>query len=207
MESNYHIPDAFRFSLNSFIRSIKEIPQILTMELQGENDYRQAIKPQLDQLNANAFFGKLSKHRNFLVHRGMLDILSKGQVGTTEGRGVKIAIGFNIGPHESSDEAYDRYLAACKSDKTFRNLTGPDCDSSPCIWREWRIQDFPDTELLELAISAWRLIGETISTIVVSLGGENLDLTFSCRHDPEAVKMKMFSQRDFFRTVDGIEVS
>jgi hypothetical protein len=157
-------------------------------------------------LAANELFKKLSKQRDFIVHRGMLEVLSKGQVGTTEGRGAKIAFGFNIAPHESSDDAYERYKNACRSDKVFRCIAGPDCDSRPCIWREWRIQEFPDTELLELAISTWRLIGNVISKIIVLQGGEELDLTFSCRHDPEKVKMKVFSQKDFFLSVDGLQL-
>jgi hypothetical protein len=29
MESNYHEPDGFRYSVNSFIRAVKEVPQML----------------------------------------------------------------------------------------------------------------------------------------------------------------------------------
>jgi hypothetical protein len=206
MEANYHVPDLFRYSLNSFIRSIKEIPQLLKMELQNEPAYKTGFKPLIDSMKKNELFEKLSKHRDFIVHRGMLDVLSTGQAGTTEGRRVKIAFGFNIAPDESSDDAYERYKNACRSSKVFRGMAGPDCDSRPCIWREWKIQDFPDTELLELAISAWRLVGEVISRVIVLRGGDELDLSFSCRHDPERVKMKVFSQADFFRSVDGVQL-
>jgi hypothetical protein len=206
MEANYHFPDAFRYSLNSFIRSVKEIPQILKMELQNEPTFEAKIKPLIDSLKGNDLFEKLREQRDFIVHRGMLEVLSKGQAGTTEGRGVKIAFGFNIPPHESSDEAYQRYKAVCRSDKLLRDMIGPDCDSRPCILREWRIQELPNTEALELAISAWRLIGEVLSGVVVMQGGEELDLGFSCRHDPEKVKMKEFSQREFLLSVDGKEL-
>lgn len=206
MEANYHAPDCFRYSLNSFIRSVKEIPQLLKMELQNEPGYKTGFKPLIESLRRNVLFEKLSKHRDFIVHRGMLEVLSTGQAGTTEGRGVKIAFGFNISPYESSDDAYERYKEACRSNKVFRGMAGPDCDSSPCIWRAWRIQEFPDMELLELAISAWRLIGEVLSQIVVLHGGDALDLSFSCRHDPESIKVKVFSQTDFFLSVDGVQI-
>ncbi len=206
MEASYHLPAPFRYSLNSFIRSVKEIPQLLKMELQNDPAFRNTYKPLIDSIRSNALLAKLSKQRDFIVHQGMLDVLSTGQIGTNEGRGAKIAFGFRIAPHESSDEAYERFKELCRSDKMFRGMSGPDCDSRPCIWREWKSQDFPDTELLELAISAWRLMGEVISRIVVLNGGEELDLTFSCRHDPERVKMKVFSQADFFLSVDGISL-
>ncbi|PZR85034.1 MAG: hypothetical protein DLM68_11535, partial [Hyphomicrobiales bacterium] len=67
------------------------------------------------------------------------------------------------------------------------------------IRREWKIPEFPDKELLELSVGAWRLVGEVISQIVIKLGGEKLDLSFPCRHDPEKVKTVEFSQHEFFK--------
>jgi len=207
MEANYHTPDLFRYSLNSFIRAVKEIPQILKMELQNHSQYRSDFKPIIDSFRSNELMSLLHKKRDFIVHQGMLDILSKGSVGTTEGRGIKISIGFNVSPHESTQEAYERFKSLCKNDNVIRGLAGPDCDSWPMIRREWRIQEIPEHELLELSVNAWRLIGEVISEIVVKLGGESLDLSFSCRHDPEKVKTMEFSQQEFFKSVDGIEIN
>jgi hypothetical protein len=90
MELNYHLPDPFRYSLNSFIRAVKEIPQILQMELQNASRYRSQFKPLIDSLHSNELFSTLHKTRDFIVHRGMLEVLSKGSVGTTEGRGIKV---------------------------------------------------------------------------------------------------------------------
>ena len=207
MEANYHSPDLFRYSLNSFIRAVKEIPQILKMELQNHSQYRSDFKPIIDSFLSNKLMSLLHKKRDFIVHQGMLDILSKGSVGTTEGRGIKISIGFNVAPHESTQEAYERFKSLCKNDGVIRGLAGPDCDSWPMIRREWRIQEIPEDELLELSVNAWRLLGEVISKIVVTLGGEPLDLSFSCRHDPEKVKTMEFSQQEFFKSVDGIEIN
>lgn len=207
MEVHYHAPDLFRYSLNSFIRTIKEIPQLLKMELQNHEAFQTTLKPIIDTLKSDQLFGQLSKQRDFIVHQGMLDVLSSGQVGTTEGRGFKMAIGFNVSPQESSEEAYERYKEACRRSKEFRGAFGPDCDSRPCIRREWKLSTFPEVEALDLAITGWRTAGEVISKIVVALGGEALDLSFPCRHEPERVKTRMFSQREFFKSVDGFEIS
>ena len=204
MENNYHLPDPFRYSLNSFIRSVKEIPQLLQMGLQNSPDYQGTYKPFVDSIRSNPLFSKLSMRRDFIVHEGMLNVLSTGHIGCVEGKKVKISFRFPVSPLESSDDAYERFKQLCRSDSTIRSMVGPDCDSSPCVWREWKIEDFPDMELLELTITAWRLIGEVISKIVVLHGGENLDLTFSCGHDPASIKRKVFSQADFFLSVDGI---
>ena len=75
------------------------------------------------------------------------------------------------------------------------------------IRREWRVPDLPDKELLELSVDAWRLVGEIISQIVVKLGGEKLDLSFSCRHESEKVRTVEFSQKEFFKSVDGVEIN
>lgn len=207
MEVNYHTPDLFRYSLNSFIRAAKEIPQMLCMELQNHNAYRSEFKPLIESLHSNALLRVLHKKRDFIVHRGMLEVLSTGSVGTTEGRRIKISFPFPVAAHESTQDAYERFKEVCRKDKFIRSLAGPDCDSWPIIRREWKVPDAPDKELLELSVDAWRLIGETISHVVVKLGGQKLDLSFSCSHEPEKVRAVEFSQKEFFKSVDGIEIN
>jgi hypothetical protein len=206
MEANYHTPDLFRYSLNSFLRAVKEIPQILKMELQNHPEYKSQFKVLIDSLRSNELLSLLHKKRDFIVHQGMLEILSKGSAGTTEGRGIKVLIGFNVAPHETTQEAYERFKALCKANKFIRGIAGPDCDSWPIIRREWKVPEFADRELLELSIDAWALIGQVVSEIVVILGGGKLDLSFSCKHEPETVKTMEFSQVEFFNTVDGIDI-
>lgn len=111
MEANYHTPDLFRYSLNSFIRAVKEIPQILKMELQNHREYKTVFKPMIDSLRSNEMLSLIQKKRDFIVHQGMLEMLSKGSVGTTEGRGIKISIPFHVAPSESTQEAYERFKA------------------------------------------------------------------------------------------------
>jgi hypothetical protein len=207
METNYHTPDLFRYSLNSFIRAVKEIPQILKMELQNEAKFKSQFKPLIDSLKSNNLMSKLNEKRDFIVHKGLLEVESSGNVGTTKGRGIKISIPIHVAPYETTQEAYDRFKTLCKNNKNLRDLAGPDCDSRPMIRREWKIPDFPDIELLELSVNAWRLVGEVISKIVQHLGGEALDLSFSCRHNPEKVKTVEFSQQEFFMSVDGIDIN
>ena len=109
MEANYHSPDAFRYAFNSFIRAIKEIPQVLQMELQNHPMYQAHFKPSIATARSDPLLSLLHKKRDFVVHRGMLEIGSKGIVGTTEGRGIKIAIGFYVSPSETTQEAYIRF--------------------------------------------------------------------------------------------------
>ena len=207
IEVNYHYPDLFRYSLNSFIRSIKEIPQIVKMELQHHPDYKSKLRHVVGSVYQDSLFSVLHRKRDFIVHQGMLDLLSSGMVGTTEGRGVKIGIPFEVLPYESSNDAYERFKNVCRTNKFIRSLAGPDCDSWPCIIRYWKIREFPDSDLLDICTAAWRKMGAILSKVLEVLGGEELDLSLSCCHEPEKVRMVEFSQREFFMSVDGIDLS
>jgi hypothetical protein len=61
--------------------------------------------------------GALYKKRDFVVHQGMLNVSSTGIAGTTEGRGIKMAVGFRVEPHESTVEAYEKFKFLLKKNK------------------------------------------------------------------------------------------
>jgi hypothetical protein len=204
LEEHYHFPEPFRYSVNAFIRTLKEIPQILKMELQSHPKFHAAIKPIVNGLFSDSLFSLLSKKRDFIVHHGMLRLHSTGFAGTTEGRGFKIGFQFRVGPDESSDEAYARYRELCRSDPDFRELFGPDSDSAPCVERTWRIPELPNVDLLEGCVTAWQIAGSTLSQLVEFFGGAPLDLTMSCRHDPSKIRMKVFSQKEFFEYIGNV---
>lgn len=205
MERNYHEPDPFRYAFNSFVRAAKELPVILDHDLQRHPEVKAAVGEQLRGLRSSQLFQVLGKRRDVIVHQGMLDLHSRGSIGTTEGRRVKFSFPFAVAPYETSDQAYARYKEACKTDSFFRGL-GPDCDSSPALWRTWMIPQFPGRDLLDIAFEAWHRTGEVLSAATVAFGGDALDLTLACRHDPELVRIKRYSQREFFLEVDGIDL-
>lgn len=205
MEANYHEPEPFRYSLNSFIRAIKEVPLKLQNDLQRHSEVRARIKPLQDTVFKNDLFKILGKQRDFIVHHGALNLKSRGQVGTTEGSKIKLSFPFAVHPWETSDEAYERYKEICRTDKFLRGL-GPDCDSAPALWRTWMIPQFPDRDLLDVAFDAWKLLGELLSGAIEAFGGEKLDLSMPCRHDPDLVHIKRFSQKEYFMSVDGIDL-
>lgn len=205
MEQNYHEPEPFRFSFNSFVRAVKEVPTILDHDLQRSPNVKSVIKQSLETLRKGDLFTVLGKRRDFIVHHGMLALMSRGSIGTTEGTRVKISFPFAVAPYETSDEAYQRYKQACRNDKFLRGL-GPDCDSAPALWRTWLIPQFPDRDLLEVAFEAWQAVGELMSATTVALGGNPLDLSMPCRHKPEFVRTRRFSQHEFFLDVDGIDL-
>ena len=206
MEANYHQPDGFRYALNGFIRAFNEVPQLLKMQIQNHSDLRNEVEPAFNTLRESDLYKVLTTTRNFLVHRGMLELESRGSAGITEGRKFKISFPLRVHPWESSDEAYVRYKEVCRTEKMMRGLIGPDCDSAPAIWRTWIIKEFPGRDLLDVVFEAWTRLGEVLSATVQARGGEPLDLSMPCRHDPESVKIRRFSQHEFFLDVDGIDL-
>jgi hypothetical protein len=177
------------------------------MELQNHVRYKSTFKDIIYSINDDDLLALLLKKRDFIVHHGALELFSKGMIGTTEGRGVKIGIPFHVHPGESSADAYERFKNLCRQDKFVRDLAGPDCDLWPCLVRYWRIPEFKELDLLDLSVAAWRKVGSVLSELVKLLGGERLDLSLSCRHDPEKVRMLTFSQQEFFNSVDGIDIN
>jgi hypothetical protein len=205
MEGNYHEPEPFRYSINAFLRAVKEVPQALLNDVQRHPAIKARIKPLQDAVSKNVLLYTLGKRRDFIVHHGALNLKSRGQIGTTEGAKIKFTFPFAVHPWETSNEAYERYKALCRTDKFIRGL-GPDCDSAPALWRTWMIPEFPDRDLLDVAFEAWMRLGELLSGAVEAFGGEKLDLRMSCRHDPASVRIKRFSQREFFLSVDGTDL-
>jgi hypothetical protein len=205
MEANYHEPEPFRYSLNSFLRAVKEVPLQLQNDLQKHPEVREKIKVLQKAVMANDLFRTLGKQRDFIVHHGALNLESRGQIGTTEGTTIKLTFPFGVQPWESSDEAYERYKELCRTNKVIRGL-GPDCDSAPALWRTWMIPQFPNRDLLEVAFEAWTLLGELLSGAVEAFGGEKLDLSMPCRHDPALIRIRRFSQHEFFLSVDGVDL-
>ncbi|CAB3754788.1 hypothetical protein [Paraburkholderia humisilvae] len=205
MEANYHEPEPFRYSCNSFLRAVKEVPQALSNDLQRHPGEKAKIKPLMDTVSTNVLLHTLGKRRDFVVHHGSLHLKSHGRIGTTEGATIKVVFPFAVYPSETSDEAYERYKTMCKTNKMLRGF-GPDCDSAPALWRTWMIPQFPGRDLLDVAVEAWELLGELLSGAIEAFGGDKLDLSLPCRHDPAQVQIKRFSQYEFFLTVDGIDL-
>lgn len=86
MERFYHEADPFRYSLNSFIRALKEVPQLVSMELQNHAGFPTWFRKKRDELRSNDLLLFLHDQRNFIVHRGTLLPASNGAIGITESR-------------------------------------------------------------------------------------------------------------------------
>jgi hypothetical protein len=208
MELHYHEADLFRWHLSAFLKAIKESPLLLRQELQNHPGFPTWFRAQKKKLQADPLLRFLSEQRDYVVHRGMLKPGSRGTIGITEGRGIKLGISMPINPLEDSELAMTRYLYAAADPKgrDFLGILVPDDDSLPCVQREWRLAPFQD-EVVDLVAKAWITVGETVTTTVRWLGAEVPDLSLTCRHSSQRVQFKLFDRKKLKKQLREIRKS
>lgn len=193
LESHYHYAAQFRWHLNAFLKALKEVPQLLQMELQNEEGFPGWFRDQRSLLSNDPLIAHLSKQRDIIVHQRMLVPESRCRVGVTELRGMKLGIGLNVDPREDSDHAMHRYLGVAVERGDFLGILSPDEDSIPCVQRVWRLSGF-DQNIVEVCGRAWLRTGETVIEVIRWLGVEPPPLALDCRHADQEVQFKYYDR-------------
>ncbi len=194
MEQHYHRADCFRWSLNSFLRSLKEVVQLLTMDVQGKPEIVKWLRAEKEKLNDEPLIAFLFKQRDIIVHRAMLKPASKGTVGFTRGRGLKLGLGMPIDPLADSETAILRYIHIAAKDKDFLGILYTEEDGGgeyTCVQREWRMDQFPDTELTELAAQAWERVAKLTLDTATKLGASVIEPNFELQN-PDRVQFEIY---------------
>jgi hypothetical protein len=203
LEERYHNADLFRWHLNAFLRALKEAPSMLQMELQNHPGFPAWFKGQREKLRSDPLLRFLSEKRDHVVHRGMLLPGSRGTIGITEGRGIKLGISMPINALEDSAHAMTRYLHAIADGSDFLGILTPDDDSVPCVQREWRLAPF-EGEVVDLAAKAWLAVGEVVTATIRWFGAEVPDLALDCRHSSQRFQFKQFDRRELTKELREI---
>lgn len=193
LESYYHQASQFRWHLSAFLKALKEIPQLLQMELQNQPGFADWFHGQRTQLRSDPLIAFLAKQRDIAVHQRMLIPESRCSVGITELRGMKLSMGLNIDPRQDSDHAMHRYLAVAAERGDFFGILIPDEDSIPCVHRVWRLSGF-DEDIIEVCARAWLRAGETITEVIRWMGVEPPPLSLDCRHADQKVQFKLYDR-------------
>jgi hypothetical protein len=204
VEQYYHAADPFRWHLNAFLRALKEVPQLLQMELQNEAGFKDWFSSQREALRADPLISVLSEHRDFVVHRGMLVLGSTATVGITEGRGIKLGVTFPVHALEDSDHGMRRYLAVSKECGDILGILIQDEDSLPCVQRQWRLPEFED-EIGEVCARAWLRLGETVAAVLSWLGAQPPPLSLDCRHATQEVQFKLYDRDELTNWMEVME--
>lgn len=209
MEAFYHAADPFRWSLNSFLKSIKEVRPLIQMSLQNVSGFKPWFRAQKERLENDPLLSQFSEKRDFIVHRGMLLPQSSGSIGTTENhRTMKMGLGIPISPFENSDDAMTRIGLTVRRNKheptsDFLGIFVEDEDNLPCVQREWKLDGF-DQDILDLCAQAWLSVGEAIVDTLKWLGDNPKDLSLDCRHDSALLRIKTYSREKLTTKIDAI---
>lgn len=178
MEHHYHQADQFRWSLSSFLRTLKEVLQLVTIEVQHNKKLSAWLRTEKERLHQDPLLGFLFKQRDIVVHKAMLKPASKGMVGYTRGRGLKLGMGIPIDPLDDSEVAILKYIYFAAKDKDFMGILYTEEDGSgeyTCVQREWRLQQFPDEELTRLAAKAWEDVAKVAYEVAIQLGAKTME--------------------------------
>lgn len=203
MEEHYHKADRFRWSLNSFLRALKEVVQLVTMEVQQHRKVTTWLRSEKKNLAEEPLIEFLFKQRDIVVHKSMLKPASNGTVGFTRGRGLKLGLGMPIDPLADSEDAILKYIYFAAKDIDFLGILYTEEDGGgeyTCVQREWCLDNFPDQELTQLAARAWERIAKLTLEAAEKLGAQVIDPKFQLQnpnhvqyeiYQPEWVKIKL----------------
>jgi hypothetical protein len=194
MEQHYHKADCFRWSLNSFLRSLKEVVQLLTMDVQSQPKIVMWLREEKEKLNNEPLIAFLFKQRDIIVHRAMLKPASKGTVGFTRGKGMKLGLGLPIDPLADSEVAILRYIHIAAKDKDFLGILYMEEDGGgeyTCVQREWRMEQSPDSELTVLAAQAWERVARVTLDTATKLGANVIEPKFELQN-PNKVQFEVY---------------
>lgn len=193
MEEHYHSADMFRWYLNVFLKALYEVPIHTSNGLQNEPGFPKWFRERRETLGEDPLIAALSKTRDKIVHHKMLIPKSRATVGVTEGRGIKLGMGFPINPLADSDRGMEIYLLTAKERGDFLGILIPDEDSVPCVEREWRLDGF-DEEVVDLCARAWLRVGEAVAEAIARFGDNVPPQTLSCRRGHQAVRYKTYDR-------------
>lgn len=195
MEENYHKADKFRWSLNSFLRTLKEIMQLVTMEVQGDRRLTKLVADKKAELSKDPLIGFLYKQRDIVVHKSMLKPASRGSVGFTRGRGMKLGLGLPIDPLSDSEEGIKRYIYHAAKDKDFLGILYTEEDGGgeyTCVQREWKLEQFPEDEITKLAATAWEKVAQAFFDVAGEMGAQLIKPTFKLGN-PNHVQFEIYN--------------
>lgn len=194
MEENYHSADKFRWSLNSFLRTLKEIMQLVSMEVQGSKELSKLVAAKKSELSSDPLIAFLYKQRDIVVHKEMLKPASRGSVGFTRGRGMKLGLDLPIDPLSDSREAIKKYIYFAAKDTDFMGILYTEEDGGgeyTCVQRQWRLSQFPETEITELAASAWEKVAQAFFDVAGEMGAKLIKPTFKLGN-PNQVQFEIY---------------
>ena len=197
MEENYHVADKFRWSVSSFLRTIKEVMQLLSVELQGNKEISTIVRQKKSELASDPLICFLYKQRDIVVHKAMLKPASEGSIGFTRGNGMKLGLGLPIDPLSDSKQAIKGYISFAAKDVDFLGILYTEEDGGgeyTCVERQWRLSEFPDQEFTQMAANAWEKVAQATFDVAELMGAKLIKPTLEL-DNPNNVYFEIYDPR------------
>jgi hypothetical protein len=195
MERDYHFADPFRWQLSAFLRALKEIPQITQMRLQNVPGFVAWFVPGRKAIQKDPLIAILNKERDVMVHRDMLRPRSSAAVGITEGRGMKLGVGWQVDPFTDSDDTMRSAIATDPSGGGPFGILEEDEESMPCVRRSWHVGDFED-DILVMAVQALKLTESLLRSSAERIGLQLPARAWECEPRPDRYEFRVYDRDD-----------
>ena len=161
MLENYHDPDRFRWNLNSFIQSLRNITFALQKELDKKQGFQEWYENERSSMKQDELLNKFGEGRNIVVKQGNLKIKSTSFMGKFENRKLKLGFGMDVPLFAHSAQIIEKYKDGFMGfimDKEHAAI-----GEQLGVQRKWIADELGSTEVVDLCDVAWSRIGKVIS--------------------------------------------
>ncbi|WP_434352937.1 hypothetical protein VH441_06990 [Psychrobacter sp. HD31] len=168
---------------------------MVTMEVQGDERLKSLVASKKSELSEDPLIHFLYKQRNLVVHKSMLKPASKGSVGFTRGRGMKLGLNIPIDPLSDSEEGIKRYIAHAAKNSDFLGILYTEEDGGgeyTCVQREWKLEQFPEDEITKLAATAWDKVAQAFFDVADEMGAKLIKPSFELGN-PNDVQFEIYN--------------
>ena len=189
----YHKADPFRYSLNSFIRSLREVDHMLRAELKPFSEHALWYKKRIKELvNEEPLIEKLVRTRDLIVHQHMLAPSSKATVGVCDLRGIRSGFLFDVSPFMDSNRIASNARKAGRGSGLFL----PDEDQAFGIERRWGIKEWDDEEIVVVCAKIWLKVATLFDEILGRFGGKPVRVGLDCLHGHGSYRLEIIEFGD-----------
>jgi len=108
---------------------------------------------------------------------------------------MKLGLGLPIDPLSDSEEGIKKYIYYAAKDVDFLGILYTEDDGGgeyTCVQREWKMEQFPDDEITELAASAWEKVSQALFDVASEMGAQLIKPTFTLGN-PNHVQFEVYA--------------
>lgn len=158
---SYHKPDEFRYNINAFIQSFRNITFMLQSEENRPEFFDEWYTQKQEEMKTHELLQRFVSARNIVVKKSMLETRSTVRVGIFRGRKMKLAIQHEISPFTPTL----CILGNCKNIMIGLMI---DREHSAIgeqlgVEREWIVDSVGDNEVISLCIKGMEYMGRLLA--------------------------------------------